>query len=53
MENPGHALYLYGREAFAGSKEVPANNRCKFIASFIVFSGFCPNKLRRLFSDNS
>ena len=35
------------------NKEVSANNRCKFIASFIVFLGFCLNKLQRLFSGNA
>ena len=33
-------------------KEVSTNNRCKFIASFIVFIGFCLKKLQRLLSDN-
>ena len=37
----------------ADRKEVSTNNRCKFIASFIVFPGFRLNVLQRLFSDNS
>ena len=35
------------------NKEVSTNNRCKFMASFIVFPGFSLDKLQRLFSDNS
>ena len=34
-------------------KEVSTNNRCKFMAIFIVFPGFCLKQLQQLFSDNS
>ena len=37
---------------FLCHKEVSTNNRRKFIASFILFLGFCLNKLQRLFFDN-
>ena len=34
-------------------KEVSTNNCCKFMAIFIIFSGFCLKQLQQLFSDNS
>ena len=33
--------------------ELSANNRCEFIAVFLVFPGFLLKKLHQLFSDSS